>query len=221
MVDHVLAQTVRKRMDLAPTVSNKVNVVRAVQCAGTPGHKDHLHDVGDSQVIAANHLDVAKCRPPGLTPLIAMHETFVPTRLRANPCTNGHGIGGETSEHALLAPDPAEVLDAMHRHPSIVAPGQPGWGMPLRPHGTHAGWDRLADLGWILVMPPWGQLLDPVLDPFHDGMTGVAYLLSGIRNPIDQPLGDVLVALVITMIDAHSELLPVVDYPRPRVEQRP
>src|SRR5688500_17212159 len=110
-------------MDLAPTVSNKVNVVRAVQCAGTPSHKDHLDDVGDSQVIAANHLNIPKCRPPGLAPLVAMDETFVPARLVIHPFTGGgHGIGGETAEHSLLAPDPADALDAMHRHPPLVAP---------------------------------------------------------------------------------------------------
>jgi hypothetical protein len=77
VVDQVLAQIIRKRMDFAPAVSNKVNMVRAVECAGTPGHQDHLHDVGDSQVIAANHLNIAKCRPPRFTPLVAMNETFV------------------------------------------------------------------------------------------------------------------------------------------------
>src|ERR671910_579170 len=69
------------------------------------------------------------------------------------------------------------------------------------------------------MMPPRGQLLDPILDPFHDGMTGLAYLLSGIRNSIDQPLGNVLVALVVTTIDGHSEILSDVSRCRPRVEQ--
>src|SRR3954466_2525058 len=110
-------------MDLAPAISNKVNVVRAVQRAGTASHKDHLHDVGDSQMIAANHLNIAKCRPPGFAPLVAMHETFAAAHLVPHPFTDGGpGIGGETTEHALLAPDPADVLDAMHGHPPIVAP---------------------------------------------------------------------------------------------------
>jgi hypothetical protein len=180
VVNHVLTQIVRKRMHLAPTVSNKVNVVRAVLCARTPGHEDHFDDVGDPKVIAANHLDIAKCRPPGLTPLVAMHETFVPAHLGTHSCTSGHGIGGQTAEHALLAPDPAEVLDAMHRHPPIVAPRQPGRGVLLRPHGAHVDRDCLANPDWTLAMPPRGQLLDPILDPFHDGMTGLSNLLSGI-----------------------------------------
>ena len=68
----------------------------------------------------------------------------------------------------------------MHRHPPVVAPRQPGRGVLLRPHGAHVDWDRLANLGRFLTMQQRGQLLDPILDPFHDGMTGFAYLLSGI-----------------------------------------
>jgi hypothetical protein len=125
-VDHVLAQIVRKRVDLASTVSNEVNVVGAVQAARTPGHEDHLDDVGDSQVIAAHDLNIPKRRPPGLPYFAAMHETFAPARLVAHPVTGGDpGIRGETAEHALLAPDPADVLDAMHRYRPVVAPRQP------------------------------------------------------------------------------------------------
>src|SRR5215207_410559 len=97
-VDHVLAQIIRKRVDLASTVSNEVNVVGAVQAARTPGHEDHLHDVGDSQVIAAHDLNIPKRRPPGLPYFAAMHETFAPAHLVAHPVTGGDlGIRGATA----------------------------------------------------------------------------------------------------------------------------
>jgi len=152
VVDHVLAQIVRERMDLTPAVSNKVNMVRAVQRASTPGHEDHLHDVGDPQVIAANHLNIPKCPPPRLASLVAMHETFVPSRLVTHSFTGGHAIGGEIAQHALLAPNPAEPLVPMHRHPPVVAPRKPSRGMLLRPNGAHVGRNRLANLGWFFTM---------------------------------------------------------------------
>ena len=81
---------------------------------------------------------------------------------------------------SLLAPDPADVLDAMHGHPPVVTPRQPRRGMSLRPHGANVGWNRLPNLGRFLTMQQRGQLLDPVLDPFHDGMTSLAHPFCGI-----------------------------------------
>src|SRR5829696_854082 len=52
-------------------------------------------------------------------------------------------------------------------------------------------------------------------------MPSFTYLPSSIYHPVDQPLGDVLVALVITTIGGHSEPLSIVDCIRPRVERRP
>ena len=51
-VDQILGEIIGQRMDFAPTASHEVNMVRAVQGARTPGHEDHLHNVGNSQVIA-------------------------------------------------------------------------------------------------------------------------------------------------------------------------
>src|SRR5688572_6937541 len=122
-------------MDLPPAVSNEVNVVGAVERVRVPGHEDHLHDVGDPQVIAADHLNISKRRPPGLSILDAMHETLAPAPPVTHSFTGGgHCISGQTAEHALLAPDPANVLDAMHAHPPVITPRQPRRIMPLRPH---------------------------------------------------------------------------------------
>ena len=44
---------------------------------------------------------------------------------------------------------------------------------------TSAG-SRLTNLGRFLTMQQRGQLLDPILDPIHDGMTGVANSFCGI-----------------------------------------
>src|SRR5215204_6790548 len=51
-VDRVLAQIIRKGMNLAVTASEEVNVVGAIERARVPGHEDHLHHIGDAQVIA-------------------------------------------------------------------------------------------------------------------------------------------------------------------------
>jgi hypothetical protein len=208
-IDQVLGQIVGQRMDLAPTASHEVNMVRAVQGARAPSHEDHLHDVGDAQVIAAHDFNVPKCRPPGLPPLVAMDETFAPARLVAQPFTGGdHGISGETAEHALLAPDPADILDAMYGHPPIVAPRQPRRGILFRPYGANVARDRLANVRWFLTLQQRGQLLDPVLDSFHDGMTGVSDPFRGIRNAVDQTLGNVLSTIVAGItIRGHVALL--------------
>ena len=123
-VDRVLAQIVRKRMNLALTASDEVNVVGAIQRARIPGHEDHLHHIGNAHVIAAQHLDIPKRWPPGLPPFIAMHETFAPARLAGHSfIASCYGISGETARHPLLAPDPADALDAMHGHPTVITPG--------------------------------------------------------------------------------------------------
>jgi hypothetical protein len=138
-VDRVLAEIVRKCMNLALTASDEVNVVRAILRARIPGHEDHLHHIGNAHVIAAQHLDIPERRPPGLPPFIAMHETFAPAR--HSFIASGNRISGKTARHPLLAPDPADVLDTTHGRPTVVTPRQPRRAMSLWPHGANVAWE--------------------------------------------------------------------------------
>jgi hypothetical protein len=53
-----------------------------------------------------------------------------------------------------------------------------------------------------------GQLLDPILDPVHDGMTDVGNSFGGIGNPVDQAFGNVRVAFIIgSAFRGHADLL--------------
>src|SRR5215203_1702215 len=159
-------------------------------------------------MVAAHDLDIPKRGPPGLASFVAMDETFTPARFGAHPLSGGHGISGETTKHALLAPDPADVFDAMDGHPSVITPCQPRRGVLFRPHGANVGRDRLTDQGRFLTMQQRCQVLDPVLDPFHDGMTGIAHSFRGICNAVDQTLGYVLGTVIVgTSIGLHGDLL--------------
>ena len=52
--------------------------------------------------------------------------------------------------------------------------------MALWSHGANVAWNRLPNLSRFLPMQERRQLLDPVLDPVHDGMTGLADPFGGI-----------------------------------------
>jgi hypothetical protein len=180
-VDQVLAQIVRKRVNLASTASDEVNVVGAMLRSRVPGYENHLYHIGNAHVVAAQYLDISKQRTPGLPPLTAMYETFTPARLGGHPfIAIRNDFSGEPAEHPLLAPDPADVLDAMHRHPAVVTPRQPRRAMPFGPHGANVGWERLANLGRFLALQQRSQLLDPVLDLFHNRMSGISHPFRGI-----------------------------------------
>jgi len=84
-VDQILAQIIRKDMNLTPTASDEVNVVGAIQRPRIPGHENHFHHIGNAQVITAHHLDIPKHGPPGLSPFAAMHETFALAGLVGHP----------------------------------------------------------------------------------------------------------------------------------------
>ena len=59
-VDQILAQIVRKCMNLASIASDEVNVVGAILRFRVPGYENHLDHISNTHMVAAQYLDIPK-----------------------------------------------------------------------------------------------------------------------------------------------------------------
>jgi hypothetical protein len=68
----------------------------------------------------------------------------------------------------------------MDRHPAAISPGEPQRRALFRPHWVNVGRNRLAGVGWFLVVKVCCQLLNAFLHTLDDRVTDVTDLFDGV-----------------------------------------